>query len=172
MYVCFLGRSPGVFFFFFQAEDGIRDLYVTGVQTCALPISKISESRYQVGKGMQQDVLRSQVEISLLLQKLTMLDQQRATSQAKLNNLLVRQPESPLPPAADVQPTAMRYSLEELYAMAAESDTGVQRESRMVERNQLAVALAQKEYRPDLGVGYMYQQRPSMPDMHAVTFTV
>src|SRR5204862_5500343 len=26
------------FYFFFQAEDGIRDLYVTGVQTCALPI--------------------------------------------------------------------------------------------------------------------------------------
>src|SRR2546427_9998362 len=30
--MCFL------FFFFFQAEDGIRDLTVTGVQTCALPI--------------------------------------------------------------------------------------------------------------------------------------
>src|SRR6266702_8626742 len=28
-----------VFFFFFQAEDGIRDGHVTGVQTCALPIS-------------------------------------------------------------------------------------------------------------------------------------
>src|SRR2546430_7578499 len=28
-------------FFFFQAEDGIRDLTVTGVQTCALPISRI-----------------------------------------------------------------------------------------------------------------------------------
>src|SRR2546427_1048687 len=28
------------FFFFFQAEDGIRDLTVTGVQTCALPISR------------------------------------------------------------------------------------------------------------------------------------
>src|SRR2546429_6543413 len=27
-----------VFFFFFQAEDGIRDVAVTGVQTCALPI--------------------------------------------------------------------------------------------------------------------------------------
>src|SRR5690606_41116219 len=26
------------FFFFFQAEDGIRDFHVTGVQTCALPI--------------------------------------------------------------------------------------------------------------------------------------
>src|SRR2546430_9575107 len=32
-----------VYFFFFQAEDGIRDLTVTGVQTCALPI---------YGKGM------------------------------------------------------------------------------------------------------------------------
>src|SRR5260370_22812476 len=28
-----------IFFFFFQAEDGIRDSSVTGVQTCALPIS-------------------------------------------------------------------------------------------------------------------------------------
>src|SRR5260221_440703 len=31
-----------VFFFFFQAEDGIRDHCVTGVQTCALPISASS----------------------------------------------------------------------------------------------------------------------------------
>src|SRR5206468_7239696 len=30
------------FFFFFQAEDGIRDLIVTGVQTCALPICMVS----------------------------------------------------------------------------------------------------------------------------------
>src|SRR2546430_6436598 len=35
----------GVFFFFFQAEDGIRDLTVTGVQTCALPISATRHSR-------------------------------------------------------------------------------------------------------------------------------
>src|SRR2546430_13318372 len=31
-----------MFFFFFQAEDGIRDLTVTGVQTCALPILKLN----------------------------------------------------------------------------------------------------------------------------------
>src|SRR5438874_2823610 len=31
-------ESPVRSLFFFQAEDGIRDLYVTGVQTCALPI--------------------------------------------------------------------------------------------------------------------------------------
>src|SRR2546430_12511412 len=32
-------RQDYLFLFFFQAEDGIRDLTVTGVQTCALPIS-------------------------------------------------------------------------------------------------------------------------------------
>src|SRR2546426_7107500 len=32
-------RDYSFFFFFFQAEDGIRDYKVTGVQTCALPIS-------------------------------------------------------------------------------------------------------------------------------------
>src|SRR6266700_3514945 len=32
------------FFFFFQAEDGIRDFHVTGVQTCALPISNVLDS--------------------------------------------------------------------------------------------------------------------------------
>src|SRR2546429_5987861 len=33
--------------FFFQAEDGIRDVAVTGVQTCALPISQIDPSTFQ-----------------------------------------------------------------------------------------------------------------------------
>src|SRR2546422_10911001 len=35
------------FFFFFQAEDGIRDVAVTGVQTCALPISERRRAGYQ-----------------------------------------------------------------------------------------------------------------------------
>src|SRR2546428_14162424 len=37
------------FFFFFQAEDGIRDLIVTGVQTCALPILPLAEQQEQTG---------------------------------------------------------------------------------------------------------------------------
>ena len=41
-------------FFFFQAEDGIRDIGVTGVQTCALPISttyvRFATKRAQVSK--------------------------------------------------------------------------------------------------------------------------
>src|SRR2546421_5173020 len=48
------------FFFFFQAEDGIRDLIVTGVQTCALPISidldRLARGVLQHGSG---DVLHA-----------------------------------------------------------------------------------------------------------------
>src|SRR5437667_4284962 len=36
----------GLFFFFFQAEDGIRDRDVTGVQTCALPICALGFELY------------------------------------------------------------------------------------------------------------------------------
>src|SRR2546422_1671341 len=37
------------FFFFFQAEDGIRDVAVTGVQTCALPIWTITNMGAELG---------------------------------------------------------------------------------------------------------------------------
>src|SRR5436309_10759509 len=48
-----------LFFFFFQAEDGIRDFHVTGVQTCALPIFRVGtllEGRFG-GRARPLDVL-------------------------------------------------------------------------------------------------------------------
>src|SRR5215813_12208782 len=50
-----------VFFFFFQAEDGIRDADVTGVQTCALPISAIvgTYALYSIGKALHEMTDRS-----------------------------------------------------------------------------------------------------------------
>ena len=135
-------------------------------------LSKIAEARYRVGKAMQADVLRSQVEISMLIEKLTMLEQQRATAQARLNVFMVRPTDSPLPPAADVEPSTIRYSLDELYALSADNDTAVLRNRTIVERGRLGVALAQREYRPDIGVSYMYQQRSALPDMNGVTVSV
>src|SRR5215467_13914233 len=41
-------------FFFFQAEDGIRDYKVTGVQTCALPISALELAQLNRGEGDMQ----------------------------------------------------------------------------------------------------------------------
>src|SRR5205085_8969566 len=46
-FLCVLFMSHLIlFFFFFQAEDGIRDLTVTGVQTCALPIFAAHQRRH------------------------------------------------------------------------------------------------------------------------------
>src|SRR5207253_8623209 len=58
-----------VFFFFFQAEDGIRDGHVTGVQTCALPISgpedvdravKAARRAFEKGFWRKMNVSRSE----------------------------------------------------------------------------------------------------------------
>jgi cobalt-zinc-cadmium efflux system outer membrane protein len=134
-------------------------------------LSKISEARYRVGKAAQQDVLKSQVETSMIEQRLTMLDQQLKTAQARINTLLFRDADAPLPLPAGMEPVKLEYSLEQLYQMALAEDTGLQREQRMVERSEYAASLARKSYYPDLTVGYMYQQRPDLPDMHGFTAT-
>src|SRR2546430_7105829 len=64
------------FFFFFQAEDGIRDLTVTGVQTCALPISglRIDEADFEDWLAPRREELRAlalRVFQQLLAQQLT-----------------------------------------------------------------------------------------------------
>src|SRR2546430_9075976 len=55
-------QQSGFLFFFFQAEDGIRDLTVTGVQTCALPISLSRftriEAEYRIEHSNRFDVTR------------------------------------------------------------------------------------------------------------------
>ena len=135
-------------------------------------LANIAEARYRVGKGVQQDVLKSQVEISLLLQKLTVLEQQKKTAQVRLNTLLARDPESPLPPAADLPAPEMAISLEALYAQARAADPLLQREQTLVQRSNVAISLAKRDYYPDFTVGYMYQQRPDMPDMNGFTFGV
>jgi outer membrane protein TolC len=135
-------------------------------------LSQISISRYRVGKGIQQDVLKSQTELSLLLQRLIVLRQNRDTTEARINTLLSRDPETILPPPAEIQPAVLNYKLADLYQLAAANDTGLQREQQVVERNQDAVSLAHKDYLPDFGIAYMYQQRPMIPDMHGFTFTV
>src|SRR2546430_11156383 len=64
------------FFFFFQAEDGIRDLTVTGVQTCALPISghmagvwARSDDTRGVHKAPANEVIRGAIDLELLITK-------------------------------------------------------------------------------------------------------
>src|SRR3712207_7077786 len=53
--------------YFFQAEDGIRDIGVTGVQTCALPISDVEEALREVRRALLEadvalEVVRSFID--------------------------------------------------------------------------------------------------------------
>src|SRR2546429_7145136 len=48
--ICSVHCADSCLFFFFQAEDGIRDVAVTGVQTCALPISSRSRREKRCSK--------------------------------------------------------------------------------------------------------------------------
>ena len=134
-------------------------------------LADISEARYKVGKAMQSDVLRAHVEVSMLLQRAITLQQQRETAAARLNTLMGNNADSPLPPAADVKKDSLP-SLPALAPVADANDPMLQKEQSMVERNKIAITLARKEYVPDLSVGYMYQQRPGMPDMYGMQFSV
>src|SRR5690606_11896254 len=53
-----LRRLSGSLYFFFQAEDGIRDFHVTGVQTCALPICAAIEDCCHLLHVLELEVLR------------------------------------------------------------------------------------------------------------------
>jgi outer membrane protein, heavy metal efflux system len=132
-------------------------------------LSRIAQARYEVGKGIQQDVLKSQVELSRLLQRLTVLEQEEKTARARINTLLNRDPETPLGAPAPFTQAKLTRSLASLYQLARSNDPGLERQQRLIERSQYALRLAQKDSYPDFRVGYMYQQRPDMPDMHGIT---
>src|SRR5690625_6101409 len=58
-------------FFFFQAEDGIRDGHVTGVQTCALPISQIAIPLIMDGEMVKDNLAEADVTEEWLLDEIS-----------------------------------------------------------------------------------------------------
>jgi len=135
-------------------------------------LAQIAKVRYEVGKGIQQDALRAEVELSRILQRLTVLEQQEKTAQVRLNTLLFRDPLAPLPSPAPFEQAELTYTLETLNQLAREHDPGLQREQRLIERNQFAVNLSHKEYYPDFRVGYTYQHRPALAETQGFTVSV
>jgi len=121
--------------------------------------AKTAEARYAVGQGIQQDVLRAQVEISRLLDKLNLLYVKKESLVAALNSLLNRSPFAPLGQPAEITVSEFPYSLEELNRLALERSPQLREKQRLIERNQAAVALARKEYLPDLSIkgGFFYR---------------
>ncbi len=112
-----------------------------------------AKARYAVGRAVQQDVFRAQVEISRVLARLAILEQRRESLQAEINRLVNRPPTDPLGRPQEVhQVTPLTRSLAELTAMLDHTSPLLRAQVKGVERGDQAVALAKREYFPDFGI--------------------
>jgi outer membrane protein, heavy metal efflux system len=138
---------------------------------------RFTETMYGVGKALQQDVLKAQVERSKMEDMQIALQQQRRSQAAVLNSLLYRPAENSLPVVRDVTIVPLAASTEELAALAQEKRPLIKSLRAKVEKGKASQALAQKEYYPDFNVAFEYMQRdPVMEepgdDMYSLGVTI
>ena len=133
---------------------------------------EVSENRYTVGQAAQQDVIKAQTQLTILELQLERVRQERATGEGELNTLLSRPPASPLAQPDDLLLTPFDLSLDSLIAMAAEHAPMLRRDRIMVDRAQLAVDAARKEYTPDFAVTGGYYYMGALPAMYELRVDV
>ncbi len=129
-------------------------------------ILRITEARYSVGKAAQQDVFKAQTQISILQTKKVQLEREKRAREAEINSLVNRSPGSPLPRPADLRPMAVPAKLEELYAAARENSPMLRRDEKMIQRAEVAVNMARKEYYPDVTLNGGYYNMGGMAPMY------
>lgn len=127
---------------------------------------RVAEARYAVGRGMQQDLFRAQTQLAVLDTRLERLGQERRSREAEINSLLFRPLDTPVPRPPDPGVPDFRMPLEELDAAARRNSPMLRREEKMIERAELAVNLARKDYYPDYTVSGGYFNMGRMPDMY------
>jgi outer membrane protein TolC len=137
------------------------------------PIEQQAQARYASGQGNQQDVLRAQLERTKILRELSMNRQATGETQADVKRLVARPQDGPDIVTEPLAATFLRPTSAELLDQVRTKSPDVRERSAAVTRNQTAVSLAEKEFRPDFGVGFMYQNTgPSFPDYYMATFNV
>ena len=124
---------------------------------------RIVQTKYAVGRGLQQDVLRAQVSQSGLDDRLIVLRQQRGQLQARLNTVLNRPPRSPLGATEEVTPTPFDLEVETLQQTALASRPALRAIEQTRKRWEAAGVLADRQRRPDIDVVAGYRQRDDMP---------
>jgi cobalt-zinc-cadmium efflux system outer membrane protein len=126
--------------------------------------AKIAETRYSLGEGIQQDVIKAHLEIAKMVDELIMWNQKKRAAEAKLNALLNRPPETVLGKPEEVNPRTFPYTVEELQKMAVEMSPTLQGMKKMIDAKEKAYALAKREYYPDLKLLFAYGQRDKTPE--------
>jgi len=113
---------------------------------------KIAETKYSVGLGIQQDVLRAQVAQSRILDDLLMLRQQETSARARLNALLNRPPEAPLGPAGMLTRHKVTLPEPSLEQIALERRAMLKGMRLMIQESETMRALAKRDLKPDYEV--------------------
>jgi len=112
----------------------------------------IAEKKYAVGQASQPDVLRAQVELTRLINRVTTQTLKLGEVRALLNGLLSRSPEAPLGVPQDAPKPVVKQTLAELAELTLQTRPEIAARSVAINRDTAALALAQKAYFPDFEV--------------------
>jgi outer membrane protein TolC len=123
-------------------------------------LARIAEARYSVGSGLQQDVLRAQVELTALLQERLERVAAIESAGARLAALLDLPSATIFPPTAALDDPSPPPALDPLYARTTEVNAGLEALRAEVRSAELAIRAAEIEGYPDvdLGLGYRIRQ--------------
>jgi cobalt-zinc-cadmium efflux system outer membrane protein len=119
-----------------------------------------STLKYTAGRSSQQDVLKAVVELSRVHEDLVMHEETAAIAAARLNTLLDRDPQTPIGPLDEPRADIALPSTEELQRLALEQQPELRTAQLGVERAQAALAVVNRDYKPDFVVGGGYMLMP------------
>lgn len=120
-------------------------------------VQQVAESRYRVGQGNQQDVLKAQLQHTKILQEIAHHHQEDGQLQAQLKQLLNRPQTNADIVAETLAPTFLLHSDAELLQRAQEKNPDLRAKLQIIQRETVRVELAQKNFRPDFMADYMWQ---------------
>lgn len=125
---------------------------------------QIAQTKYQVGEGLQQDVLLAQLELSKLLDNKLSLQAARDRVRAQLNALLDRSAEQQINmPAIVLEQLPTLRAEAELFQYAEDYRALLASQRESINAAQSRLDLAKKDFYPDFNVGAFYSVRDDMP---------
>lgn len=130
-------------------------------------------AHYQVGQGMQQDVLEAQLNRTKIVREITMHHQQMGQIQAHLKGLLNRDQRSSDIVTEILTESPLKATSDELLALVKKNNPQIQVDASAIQKQDAQVASAKREGKPDFEVGYMYQNTDrKYRDYYMLTFDV
>ena len=121
-------------------------------------IQRIAETRYRVGQGLQQDLIKAQLRTTEILREHAMHHQEEDQEQLMLKQILGRDPDSRNIEIGEVEPTHLQLDSSQLAQLAARGSPELAADQAMEARSADALKLAHQGYWPDFTVGYSFEK--------------